>query len=197
MKRLVLLALAVSLAVSSAAEAAPAKKRRSCSAPGPTIAHTLEARVYSTSTDYNHSMIGCHHRTNRRWEIGAWYSCGCSISDGSQPQVWLTGRFAAVNAYSCSPISLFPDCTGGLRVYDLKAGRRARHEIDTGGPIAPPLLKRNGSIALLVEGRLVRVDSTGTAVVDEGPGIDEDSLAASRNRLYWMREGAPHTAAFN
>jgi hypothetical protein len=197
MKRLALIAMAVALAVAPTAEAAPAKKRR-CAERGPdTVTRSLDARLFVESDGYDHQLVGCHFRTGRRWVVATWYSCGCSVGDASQPQAWLTGRFVAVNTYSCSPISLVPECGGRLRVYDLRRGGKARHEIDTGGPVSAPLLKRNGSIALLVGGRLIRVDTTGTAVLDEGPGIDADSLAASRNRLYWMRGDAPQTAPFN
>ncbi len=198
MRRLVLLAVAVSLAVAPAAEAAPANKKRRCFDRGPgTVVRSLDARVFVEGEDSDHRLIGCHFRTGKRSAIGYWYSCDCSVGDSSQPQTWLTGRFAAVNSYSCSPISIFPECSGRLRVYDLRTGGKARHAIDTGGPVSAPLLKRNGSLALLIDGRLIRMDATGTAVLDEGPGIDLDSLAASRNRLYWMRGDAPHTAPFN
>jgi hypothetical protein len=33
-------------------------------------------------------------------------------------------------------------------------------------------------------------------VLDEGPGIDASSLAASSTRLYWMHGEAPRTAPF-
>jgi hypothetical protein len=197
MRRLTLLPIAVSLAVAPAADAAPAKRKRRCAERGPrTIVRSLDARIWVESDDRDHRLIS-YYRTGRRWVIGYWYSCDCSIGDSSQPQTWLTGRFAAVNTYSCSPISIVPECTGRLRVFDLRSPGRARHLIDSGGPVSQPLLKRNGSIALLIAGRLVRADTTGTAVLDEGPGIDAESLAASGNRLYWMRGDAPQTAPFN
>jgi hypothetical protein len=34
-------------------------------------------------------------------------------------------------------------------------------------------------------------------VLDEGPGMDGDSLAANPTRLYWMRDGVPNTASFH
>jgi hypothetical protein len=86
-------------------------------------------------------------------------------------------------------------CTGRLRVIDVRSGR-ARHTADTGGSLSALLVKRNGSVAFLLGERLMRIDSSGAAVLDEGPGIDPLSLAASRNRLYWMRGGAPQSAPF-
>jgi hypothetical protein len=80
-------------------------------------------------------------------------------------------------------------------VVDLRSGR-ALHTADTAAPLSALLVKPNGSVAFLLGEHLIRLDSTGSAVLDEGPGIDPDSLAASANRLYWMRDGATQTAPF-
>jgi hypothetical protein len=124
------------------------------------------------------------------------YSCDRSVADDIAPRVAaLSGRYVAIaGSYSCGPPG-FP-CSGPhLLVFDLRTGQ-IRHAIDGGGSSSGLLLKRNGSLAYVLGERLVRVDATGTAVLDEG-GIDPSSLAASPGRLFWMHGDAPRTAPFN
>jgi hypothetical protein len=196
-----LIAAACSLAAAPAAGAAPAKKKaRGCTERGTTVARSLQARLYVRTTDeYDRSLIGCVYRTGRRRVVDSWYGCGCSVADDIAPRVAaLAGRFVAVaGSYSCGPPG-FPCSAPDLYVIDLRSGR-ARHVIDGGGTSAV-LLKPNGSIAYLLGSQLspqlIRIDATGTAVLDEGPGIDPKSLAASAGRLYWMNGGTPRTAPF-
>jgi hypothetical protein len=76
------------------------------------------------------------------------------------------------------------------------AGRHVRYSADTGS-LGGLVIKRNGSVAYVLGQRLIRIDSTGSTVLDEGPGMDGDSLAANPTRLYWMRDGVPKTASFH
>jgi hypothetical protein len=192
-----LIAAACSLAAAPAAGAAPAKKKaRACTERGSTVARSLQARLYVRTTgDYDRSLIGCIYRTGRRRVLDSWYSCGCSVADDTAPRVAaLAGRFVAVaGSYSCGPPG-FPCSAPDLYVIDLRSGR-TRHVIDGGGTSAV-LVKPNGSIAYLLGSQLIRIDATGTAVLDEGPGIDPKSLAASAGRLYWMNGETPRTAPF-
>ena len=131
----------------------------------------------------------------RRTALAGWFSCDCSIGDDPEPQVWLAGRHVAVNQYSCSPIDPMSPCVGSLKVVDLRSGR-VRYRADTGS-LGGLVIKRNGSVAYVLGQRLIRIDSTGSTVLDEGPGMDGDSLAANPTRLYWMRDGVPKTASFH
>jgi hypothetical protein len=185
------------LALVPTAQAAQPKGGRPCAAPGSkTVARSVEARLYTRSRGDDHRLVGCLFRTGKRRLLDSWYDCGCSIGDELPPQVWLSGRSAAVNRWSCSPVDPMAPCSGRLRVIDVRSGR-VRHGADTGAALSALLVKPNGSVAFLLGERLTRIDSSGTAVLDEGPGIDPLSLAASRNRLYWMRGGAPQSAPFS
>jgi hypothetical protein len=37
-------------------------------------------------------LVGCYLRSGRRTSLAGWFSCGCSIADDPEPQVWLSGR---------------------------------------------------------------------------------------------------------
>jgi hypothetical protein len=197
---LALLAAASCLALAPAAEGAQrAKKRAPCSERGRTLARSLEARVYTRITDrdgYEHELVGCTHRGRKRRVLDSWYSCECSVADDLPPRVAaLSGRYVAIaSSYSCGPPG-FPCAGPDLVVFDLRTGR-IRHAVEGGGRSGGVLLKRNGSLAYVLEGRLVRVDAAGAVVLDEGAGIDPGSLAAARGRLYWMHGDTPRTATF-
>jgi hypothetical protein len=57
------------------------------------------------------------------------------------------------------------------------------------------VIKPNGSVVYLLGQRLIRIDSRGSAVLDEGPGIDFASLAFNATRVYWLHDNAPRTAS--
>lgn len=156
-----------------------------------TVAQSLQARIYERGAD-NHVMVGCNRRNGRRTVLARWYNCGCSIGDQEAPQVWLAGRHVAVNQYSCSPIDPMAPCQGELDVFDLRTGR-VRYRADTGGFIGL-VIKPNGSVGYVRGPQLFRIDSRGSALLDEGPGIDSNSLAVNRTRLYWLHDNLPRTA---
>jgi hypothetical protein len=194
--RVVVLVAGVSLAAAPGAPAALSKAGRPCASPGShTVARSAYARVFTKSRGNDHRLVGCLLRNGKRRLLHTWYNCSCSTGDEPDPDVGLAGRYAAVNNWSCPPPGAPGTCVGRLRVIDLRSGR-VRHAADTGAPLSALLVKPNGSVAFLLGERLIRIDSTGTATLDEGPGIDPASLAASSNRLYWMRGGAPQTAPF-
>jgi hypothetical protein len=189
--KLILPVLLLAVAAAAAPSTAIAKPaRKPC--PRGAEARTLEARVYQRGQD-DFELVGCHLRTRRRTVLAGWFSCGCSIGDAPDPQLWLRGRFAAVNQYSCSPIDPMQPCTGSLEVVDLRSGR-VRHSADT-GPLANLLLTPRGSVAYVHGQRLLRIDSRGAAVLAEGPGIEAGSLAAAPGRLYWMQDGVPQSTS--
>jgi hypothetical protein len=187
---LVLSLLAATALVPAAAEARKPAKR--CSG-GVTVERSVQARLSERGED-NHLLVGCHLRSGRRTVLARWFSCGCSIADDPEPQVWLAGRHVAVNQYSCSPIDPMAPCSGRLSVFDLRTGR-VRYSAETSS-LSGLVIKPNGSVAYVLGQRLIRIESTGSTVLDEGAGIDGDSLAANRTRLYWMRDGVPKSAPF-
>ena len=181
---------AAALAPAGAAAGPPAKP---CAAPGASsVARSVQARIYERGAD-NHVLVGCHLRSRRRTVLARWFNCDCSRADEAPPQVWLAGRHAAVNQYSCSPIDPMSPCVGSMRVVDLRTGR-VRYRADTGALIGL-VIKPNGSVAYVLGPQLIRIDSRGSALLDEGAGIDSGSLAVNRTRLYWLRDNMPRTAS--
>jgi hypothetical protein len=147
---------------------APAAHARKPAPPCPSdsaVERSVQARVHERGED-EHVLVGCYPRSGRRTSLAGWFSCGCSIADDPDPQVWLAGRHVAVNQYSCSPIDPMAPCTGTLRVFDLRSGR-VRHSAETGA-LTGLVIKPNGSVVYLLGRRLIRMDSRGSAVLDEG-----------------------------
>jgi hypothetical protein len=187
-------ALVVCLLASTAVVPAAAQARKPAKPcpSGSTVERSVQARVYERGAD-EYVLVGCYLRSGRRTSLASWFNCGCSIADDPEPQVWLAGRHAAVNQYSCSPIDPMAPCTGSLRVFDLRSGR-VRQSAETGALI-DLVIKPNGSVVYLLGQRLIRIDSRGSAVLDEGPGIDPASLAINRTRVYWLHDNAPRTGS--
>jgi hypothetical protein len=186
--RLALLVLCL-VPPTSAAAAPPAGKP--CVASGAiTVVRSLQARIYERGGD-EHALVGCNRLSGRRTVLARWFDCECSIADEPAPQVWLAGRHVAVNSYFCPPDQ--SPCTGAMGVVDLRTGR-VRHSAETGALI-DLVIKPNGSIGYLLGRQLYRIDSRGSALLDEGPGIDGGSLAVNRTRLYWLHDNLPRTAS--
>ncbi len=172
----------------SAAAAVPAE--RPCVASrSTTVVKSLQARVYVRGGD-NEVLVGCNRLSGRRTVLARWFSCECSIADEPDPQVWLAGRYVAVNQYFCPPDA--SPCSGSMRVFDLRSGR-ALYGVITGALI-DLVIKPNGSIGYLLGQQLYRYDSRGPQLLDQGPGIDGGSLAVNRTRLYWLHDNVPRTA---
>jgi hypothetical protein len=192
--RLVLLAICLLAAAALAPATAVAKPQgKPCAVRGSaTVAQSPQVRVYERGND-NHVLVGCNRRSGRRTVLASWYSCDCSIGDEIAPQVWLAGRHVAVNRYSCSPIDPMSPCTGTMEVTDLRTGR-VRYSADAGGFIGL-VIKPNGSVAFVLGQQLIRIDTRGTALLDQGPGIDSGSLAVNRTRVYWLHDNIPQSAS--
>ncbi len=184
------LAGALSIALPSAEAEAKARAKR-CGKPGTTVLVNTTTRVYvKHAADDYHYVYACLRgsRTHRR--VASWFSCGCSIGDDSEPQLWLAGRTVAVNAYSCSPIDPMAGCTGTVRSLSVRTGRTLR-SADGGGYLSELVLRPGGSFAYPVFGQIRRVDSRGQTTV-EAPGIQPGSLALAGS-IYWTGEGGAHS----
>jgi hypothetical protein len=57
------------------------------------------------------------------------------------------------------------------------------------------VIKPNGSVGYVLGQQLFRMDSRGSALLDEGAGIDSGSLAVNRTRLYWLHDNIPQSAS--
>jgi len=77
---------------------------------------------------------------------------------------------------------------------DQPAHRAGALRADTGAFIGL-VIKPNGSVGYVLGQQLFRIDSRGSALLDEGAGIDSASLAVNRTRLYWLHDNIPQSAA--
>lgn len=156
--------------------------------------------VYTRVNGEDHSMFGCYRKTGKRTLLDSWYSCECSVGDQYGSNVRVAGRFVALNDADYGSPSDTTDQTGSLRVVDL-LDARVLLRYDTGGYVDELAFKRNGSAAFVFntirnsssrdfDGRLVRVDRTGTEVLDQ-QAVEEGSLALAPNgtHIYWRTGG--------
>jgi hypothetical protein len=114
------------------------------------------------------------------------------------PSAKVSGRYVAFLVGAPGP--------GGVAVFDLATGQRTFSGGAGGGGIGPDpvdaalVLKADGSVAWTTHDFapwvVRRHDSTGTATLDSGPGIDTKSLAAGGSWLYWTDAGSPRSARF-
>jgi hypothetical protein len=170
-----------------------------CAAKGSkTVALNPLARVYVRAQRGDadqHVLVGCLLHSGQRVQLDSWFSCGCSRGDESAPQVWLRERIVAVNRYGCAPDPLAGGCTGSARTVSLRTGETLRRA-STGTSVAALVQGPRGSFAYVSSGgAVVKSDATGeTVVLDAGPGVEPQSLAAAAARVYWLRAGAPQSA---
>ncbi len=125
--------------------------------------------------------------------LARWFDCACSVGDEPRPQYWLNGRFAAVNRYSCSPISAVGECSGKLRVADLSIAR-FRRSIDTGGVVSDLVLTRRGSVALITPRGLQKSDGSERVTLDAFALPGSLAYAARTATLYWTSANEPRSA---
>jgi hypothetical protein len=208
---LVLAAALLLVVVPASASAKPPRKPKAC--PTKNVGESETTRraliidvrtakvvIYTRVDDRDHEMFGCYRKSRKRTRLDSWYSCGCSIADEYGADVTVKGRFVALNNADFGSPSDNTDQTGSLRVVDLADARRL-FRYDTGGPVDELALKPNGSVAFAFDtirdssnsdfdGRLVRVDKNGTAVLAE-QGVEQGSLALapSGRHIYWRDEG--------
>jgi hypothetical protein len=192
--RRVVLPIAFLLVLAAWAEpgvAATKKERqRICANRGLTVASSKAARVFEVDRRGDHSLYGCMRSDGRLQLLSSWFSCDCSIGDDPAPGAELRARrFVEVTEYaSCGPLP-DPSCGGStITLRDL----RTRRDVFPAGPVAQ-VVARGGSFAF-ADGRVVLVVGRDERVLDPGPGIEQGSLAFSRTRLYWTRDGQPFSA---
>ena len=161
---------------------------------------TAKVVIYTRVVDEEHERFGCYRKSRKRTQLDYWYSCECSIADQYPADVTVKGRFVALNNADFGSPGIDTDQKGSLEVVDLADARRL-FRYDTGGPVDELALKRNGSAAFVFDtirnssnsdfdGRLVRIDKNGTAVLAE-QGVEQGSLALapSGRHIYWRDQG--------
>jgi hypothetical protein len=204
--RSVLLLLSACCVLLVPAAPAAAARSRSGRAPAPcavkgsvTVAQNEQARVYERSRrgdEDQHLLVGCLLRSGQRVVLESWFSCGCSRGDELSPQAWLRGRIVAVNRYSCPPDPILGGCTGSARTVSLRTGEALRRA-DTGGSVGALVQGPRGAFAYVSSGGAVlKADADGEGVLlDGGPGVVADSLAAAGVHVYWMHGTVPYAAS--
>ncbi len=136
---------------------------------------------------------------------GSWYVC--AFRHGTPRQIFRTrlGRdesppFGPSAKVAGRYVAFFVNGAGGsgVRVIDMVTGHGTFGERSPLAVSNGLVLKPDGSVAWIASDYQVdRHDSTGTAVVDSGPGIDRHSLAAGGSWLYWTNAGSPRSATFH
>lgn len=203
-KLLLLCACCALLVPAGAASAARSHSRRAaapCTAKGSkTVALNPLARVYVRSERGDadqHLLIGCLLHSGQTVELASWFDCGCSRGDEPAPQVWLRERIVALNRWGCSPDPTSPfDCTGSARTVSLRTGETLR-SANTGTSVAALVQGPRGSFAYVsAGGAVLKSDADGEGVLlDAGPGVASDSLAAAGVHVYWMHGAVPFAAS--
>jgi hypothetical protein len=193
-------AVALAPAADAAAPAADAGGPRGahpCAVRGShTVLQNRYVRVFSRNLEGRRRLVGCMRRTGLRHRLHSWFNCDCSASDDSAPRVWLTGRYVAINWETCDDIDP-EDCRAFMKVVDARSGR-VRHRYDS-DVIDELILKRNGSVAFTAGVQLIRIDTTGTTVLDDG-GIFvfvPQDLSTNGSTLYWTTNGQARSAPFH
>lgn len=215
------LALFSALGGTSYAATQPARVQRTCNPKGSTtIAQDAVGRFYSLSapghSDFRRLWWYCvfsqrrpHHLKYHNRGAPPPYAHGPAPADSTAT---MSSSYLAFVTFT-SPFGTGPRIRNVV-VIDMVAGRQTFTDpIYTAGEqcrcpgaaLFPRLvLEPNGSVAWISNGGFSpgpsyvhRHDSTGTAVVDSGPQIDPNSLAAGGSWLYWTNAGSPRSAPFH
>lgn len=184
-------------ALTAAAPAHAASSRSTACVPrGASIVEAnAQATVFAIDRDDQFTLYGCAGVGAKRRALATWFDCGCSRGDEPAPSVWLAGRVAAVNRWSCDPSAPTESCAGATRSVSLKSGRRLR-AVDSPGEVEELVLRRDGAFALVRGGAVVAATSGGEEVLEPGPGYEPGSIALSvgGRRVYWTRGGVARSA---
>jgi hypothetical protein len=195
-----LLVLALAVAPPAAQGKAP-----DCATAGHTVVANGQARVYRVGNAYDGKYYGCRYRSERRKLLG--YYSGSSNNQLDTGFFRLRGRrvgFANLD---------FPGegiTAWDAKVVDLRTREVTRHS-DANGGLDDLRLTGSGSLALLTDDgsstidgdgipnkvhayTVAKVERDGRTVLDRGKGIDPESLAVARHRVYWTRGGEPRSA---
>jgi hypothetical protein len=171
-----------------AAVPAQSEQRPKCKVSGRTLAANRTARAFDAyDRDGMHFVYGCLMSSRRVRVLG--FSLVFNASGGSDLTLGaLRGRWVAT-------VSQFNGRDTGLTVHDLRTGRK--RFASSSGDIDAVGITRSGSAAWTERTadtvRVVAVTATGSLTIDDLAGIEHGSLAVIGNRLFWMRDGQPHS----
>lgn len=183
----------LAVAVAAFAGAADAgSRRRPCQTAGRTIAANAQARVYRVSaSDADYKVHVCLERPARSVFLGAF-----DVEALGVRAVSLSGPTVAYERVVCDRA----DCTGAIRVRNLRTGVTRQSRIPSGAnPATAVVASSRGAVAWIrrpspgvVEVR--GLGAGGERLLESGPGVDERSLAIAGSTVYWTRDGAPYSA---
>jgi hypothetical protein len=185
---LLLLVIAPVAMAADAAAATGDDRRRACAKRGTTVASSSAARVFEVSRGDDHTLYACLRATGRRQSLASWYSCDCSVGDEPAPDAELVApRLVLLTEYpACGPV----ECTSPT-TYTLR-NLRSKHEVYPNNHVSQVVT--GAGFYAYEDGRVVVVRGRSERVVDEGPGVERDSLAVAGGLLYWIRDGQPQVA---
>jgi hypothetical protein len=177
-----------------------------------TIAQDKTGRFYSSGGGPNRRWYVCAFKQGTPRKIYRFPFGRDPALSPSGRSAKVAGRYVAFVFYGLGSFCVSSGSPGASKVWvvDMVTGQRTFSETLTGGENLPGpgddlVLKPDGSVAWVTSDRcsgatilsVNRHDSTGTASVDAGPGIDPNSLAAGGSWLYWTNAGSPRSAPFH
>ncbi len=202
---IVYLALFIALGGTSYAATQLARVQRTCYPRGSTtIAQNNVGRFYSApGRNARRQWYYCVFTQRRPHRLP--YGGNPDATNPTTSTATVAGRYLAFATFCPCPFHsvVVMDMVAGRRSF---AGRTYAGERQGGLDFAVRrlVLKPNGWVAWIdrnvnaAAGSYVhRHDSTGTAIVDSGTGIDPNSLAAGGPWLYWTDAGSPRSAPFH
>ena len=167
-----------------------------CRTTGHTVGSNSKVRVYRVSNDAGFDYFACAYGHAGRRYLGleqVW-----SSGSGYVEHIHLRGRFLAYAYVGCTD-----DCAWDAFAVDMRTRKAVRKASGRGG-VWDLLMTRTRSLGLLTDlsvpyygiyhYRVLKVDSDGRTLLDQGSKISPRSLAVSRHRVYWTRDGKPQSA---
>jgi hypothetical protein len=206
--RRLLTAALVATALATAAAPAHAARHHApatCAAKrSKTLTSTRDVRVWGrviTNSDGNggHAYYACLKRTGR--QVHLFSSTGDDFSFGADvTSVKAAGRFVAYTVVDESGCSKYQQCppsdpdglSATVVAFDV-ARRRTVGRVALGVPPEAYALTQRGGLAVLSDGKLVGVDSSGARQLDAG-NIDGHTLRAEISIVSWVRDGVERFA---
>lgn len=185
------LALVAMLGVAAVGTPAAAKSP-SCDRTGRTLAANGQARVYKANVNHDgYRVFACLRRPHRTVYLGRH-----EFLDVGVTTVRLNGTSVAYERLACNRT----DCTGGIRVRNLRTRVVRSSPIPVGAGAATQIVVSPGGAAAwtrLVKTSAVEVRALGSGgerLLDSGTDVDAKSLALGGSTIYWTKAGTAQSA---
>jgi hypothetical protein len=174
-----------------------------CRTRGRTVEANGSVRVFVTVRAEGHvrTYYGCDLARRRARELGVWEGGG---EGGVTGRFGLAGRRVAFEDVVCGDYT--NPCNGNVFRIDMRTG----HLRVVASYPGPPWMVASTDLLLTPNDTVVWIRPNGQredaapavskvgpddklVVLDDAPGVDPGSLAATGNRVYWTRAGTPQT----